>query len=304
MDKSATISSLKAMLLKDVAYLCRRRDRVWSEPIVDTLRDIRKANVRAVLFGGTLRSLLLSRLQYRRFGRPRDVDIVVAGTSLDVLRERFRSIIVRETRFGGLRLERMNWQFDVWPLHRTWAFLEDGAKDAHFSALPRTTFFNLEAIAVDVWASPGRPRTIYSGNDQFFEGFMSQTLEINRQENPFPSLCVVRAFVMASSTKFAIGPRLAHYLTVNGPPLSDVELEEVQLKHYGRIRCEVGTMRKWLEYVTSCYAQNSHSTISLPRHRQLSLWPEIEIDQSRLNFHILTDSRDDADCFAHSVEDE
>jgi len=304
MDKDATISQLKAMLLKDVAYLCRRRERLWSEPIVHTLRDIRRANVRAVLFGGTLRSLLLSRLQDQRFGRPRDVDIVVAGTSLDALREKFRSIITRETRFGGLRLERMNWQFDVWPLHRTWAFLEDGTQEPHFSALPGTTFFNLEAIAVDVWVSPGRSRTIYSGNDQFFEGIMSQTIEINRQENPFPSLCVVRAFVMASSTRFAIGPRLAHYLTVNGPALSDVELEEMQMKHYGRIRCEVSTMRKWLEYVSSCYAQNSHSPITLPMHKQLRLWPEIEADRSRLNFHVLMDPRDGANCFAHSMEDE
>jgi hypothetical protein len=91
MDKHARISRLKAMLLKDVASLCSRRDRLWSEPIVHTLQDIRRANVRAVLFGGTLRSLLLSRLQNRRFGRPRDVDIVVAGTSLDALRERFAS---------------------------------------------------------------------------------------------------------------------------------------------------------------------------------------------------------------------
>jgi len=292
------------MLLRDVAYLCRRRDRLWSEPIVHTLRDIREANVRAVLFGGTLRSLLLSRLQYNRFGRPRDVDIVVAGTSLDALRERFRSNITRETRFGGLRIERMNWQFDVWPLHRTWAFLEDGAKDARFSALPGTTFFNLEAIAVDVWARPGRSRTIYSGNDQFFEGLISQTIEINRQENPFPSLCVVRAFVMASSTKFAIGPRLAHYLAVNGPAVSNDELEEMQLKHYGRIRCDATTMRNWLEYVASRYARNSHSPITLPRYRQLRLWPETETERSRLNFHVLGDSRADSGCFAHSTEHE
>lgn len=304
MDKAARISQLKTMLLKDVAYLCRRRDSLWSEPIVDTLRDIRSANVRAVFFGGTLRSLLLSRLQDQRFGRPRDVDIVVAGTSLDSLREKFHSIITRETRFGGLRLERMNWQFDVWPLHRTWAFLEDSNQEPHFSALPWTTFFNLEAIAVDVWVSPGHSRTIYSGNDQFFEGVISQTIEINRQENPFPSLCVVRALVMASSTRFAIGPRLARYLTVNGAALSDVELEETQVKHYGRLRCEVSMMRRWLDHISARYAQNSLSPITLPMRKQLSLWPEMEADQSRLNLHVLTDSMDNASYLADPVRGE
>ncbi len=292
------------MLLKDVAYLCRRRDRLWSEPIVRTLQDIRRANVRAVLFGGTLRSLLLSRLQDQRFGRPRDIDIVVAGTSLDSLREKFRSIITRETRFGGLRLERMNWQFDVWPLHRTWAFVEDGTREPRFSALPWTTFFNLEAIAVDVWVRPGRSRTVYSGDDQFFEGVMSQTVEINREDNPFPTLCVVRALVLASSIGFAVGPRLARYLTVNGPGLSDAELEGMQLKHYGRIRCEVGTMRKWLEHVSSCHARNSRSPITLPVPKQLRLWPETKAPQPRMSFHVLSDSKESADCLAQSVADQ
>jgi hypothetical protein len=303
MDKRTTISRLKAMLLKDVAYLCQRHDRLWSEPIVRTLEDIRRANVRAVLFGGTLRSLLLSRLQEQRFGRPRDVDIVVAGTSLDALRERFRSITKRETRFGGLRLERMNWQFDVWPLHRTWAFLENDQWEPRFSALPWTTFFNLEAIAVDVWVKPGQRRTIYSGDDQFFEGVISRTIEINRHENPFPSLCVVRALVMASSTKFAIGPRLAHYLIINGSALSDAELEQTQLKHYGQIRCDVGMIRKWLEHVSSSYTQNSHSPITLPMYRQLSLWPEIEADRAQLKVHVLADSGHDAQSLVDSVAD-
>lgn len=272
------------MLLKDVAYLCRRHARGWNEAIVCTLQDIRRANVRAVLFGGTLRSLLLSRLEDQRLGRPRDIDIVVAGTCMDALRERFRPVIKRETRFGGLRLERMNWQFDVWPLHGTRAFVEDNTQEPSFSALPWTTFFNLEAIAVDAWVDPGCSRTIYSGDDRFFEGVISRTLEINRQENPFPSLCVVRALVMASSTGFAIGPRLAQYLIVNGPALSDTELEETQLKHYGQVCCDAATLREWLEHV---YAREGDSSISLPIHKRASLRPDT--DRERLGTG-LTDS--------------
>lgn len=287
------------MLLRDVAYLCRCRDGLWSEPIVRTLWDIRRASIQAVFFGGTLRSLLLSRLQNQRLGRPRDVDIVVAGTSLDALRERFRSFITRETRFGGLRLERMDWQFDVWPLHSTWAFLEDRTLRPCFSALPRTTFFNLEAIAVDVWGSPGRPRAIYSADDQFFEGILSQTIEINRQTNPFPSLCVVRALVMASSVRFAIGPRLAHYLVVNGSDLSDAELEEVQLKHYGQICHDTTTMRKWLEHISWCYMRNSNSPVVLPSHEPLDFWSRVKPSQSQQNLHVATGSEGHTDGSVH-----
>lgn len=277
MDREATISRLKACLLRDVAYLCQRNDLRWNEPIVRTLRDIREANAQAVLFGGTLRSLLLSRLRKRRHvGRPRDVDIVVAGMNMDVLRERFRALITRETRFGGLQLQRVNWQFDVWPIQCTWAFVQDDTQSPQFAALPYTTFFNLEAIAVDVWPSPGRPRTIYSGDNQFFEGIISRVIEINREENPFPALCVVRSLVMASSTGFSIGPRLAQYLALKATSISNEELVDAQRKHYGRIRCQISTMRRWLDHVTDCYLQNSQSTVALPIPRQMTLWPEEE----------------------------
>ncbi len=289
MDKDATISQLKAMLLKDVAYLCRRDDRLWTEPIIRTLREIREANVRAVFFGGTLRSLLLSRLRHHRLGRPRDLDIVVAGSSLDELRERFRALITRETRFGGLALERMNWHFDVWPLQHTWAFLQDSTQFPRFSGLPFTTFFNLEAVAVDVWASPGCPRTIYSGDDQFFKGILLRMLEINREDNPFPALCVVRSLVMAWSTGFCMGPRLAHYLMLHGPAISDAELEDTQLRHYGRMCCDINTMRRWLDHVANHHARNSRSAVALPIPRQMKLWPEEEDKWSQLNLHILTE---------------
>ncbi len=74
-------------------------------------------------------------------GRPRDIDIVVSGANIDNLRDTFRPFIMRETRFGGLQLARQNWQFDLWPLEKTWAFTQDHCNDQDFEALPFTTFF-------------------------------------------------------------------------------------------------------------------------------------------------------------------
>src|SRR5438128_121469 len=148
MDRALAISRLKDQLRQDVGALYRRDDREWSRPIVETLHHLRRSNVKAVFFGGTLRALLLARLQQGRFGRPRDLDIVVSGASLDELRERFQHSVRRETRFGGLQLECMNWQFDIWPLEHTWAFQTQPELIPQFAALPLTTFFNLEAVAV------------------------------------------------------------------------------------------------------------------------------------------------------------
>ncbi len=280
--------SLKRALLKDVAYLCRHAERQWNEPIVKTLRDIREVGSGAVIFGGTLRSLLISRLFRRQPGRPRDVDVVVAGTTVAQLKERFRDGHARETRFGGLRIEHMKWQFDVWPLNRTWAFVRDNVVNPDFSALPRTTFFNLEAIAVDVWPTTlGCARKIYSGDDQFFDGILSRTLELNREENPFPELCVVRSLVMAANLDFIIGPRLAKYLTAHGRSISKNELNDVQRNHYGAIRYDGDILKKWIAQIAETVSCDGHSAVRLPVPRQLTFWPEEEAPTS-LHVHVLT----------------
>lgn len=274
MDRRTHITWLRKLLVKDVEYLCRRHNCGWMAPIAQTLEDIRRAHMQAVLFGGTLRSLLLSRLLHRRLGRPRDLDIVVTGTDLDGLRCRFRSLIARETRFGGLQLRRDNWQFDVWPLDRTWALSRDGVETPRFADLPSTTFLNLEAVAVDVWPGPGQRRIVYSGDDQFFEGIITQTLELNREENPYPTLCVVRSLLMARSTGFSIGPRLAGYLVLHGADVSDDELVETQRRHYGRIYYGPSALRVWLDHVAAQHARDTRAAVCLPRPRQMALWPE------------------------------
>lgn len=221
-------------------------------------------------------------------GRPRDVDIVVAGTKVEDLRNRFHKIVKRETRFGGLQLQRMNWQFDMWPLERTWAYQQIPSRIPHFETLPLTTFFNLEAIAVEVWSSPGRGRRIYSGDDQFFKGVLSRTLEINQEENPFPSLCVVRTLVMAASIDFAIGPRLAKYLTRHGLQLDDAELAETQLKHYGHVRHDPGILRAWLRHIDNHLMANADASIKLPLPRQQTLWSEDYHNRTRVSLCILS----------------
>ncbi len=284
MDRVTAISQLKERLRQDVGALYQRQDRAWSKPIVELLHQLRESDIRAVFFGGTLRSLLLSRVQNAKFGRPRDVDIVVAGASLEDLRDRFEHSIRRETRFGGLQLERMSWRFDVWPLDRTWAFRDMSDVVPRFAALPSTAFFNLEAVAVDVWAPPGKKRSIYSGRDQFFEGILDRVLEINREDNPFPALCVVRALVFASSTGFAIGPTLARYLARH-VSISNEELAEVQQRHYGYVRLPCDLMRGWLNRVASHVADRPGMPLAFPRHKQLALWPQKE--PAMVKFHVL-----------------
>jgi hypothetical protein len=267
------IHGMKELLRREVSRFCHHDDRLWKEPVVQTIRELRAANWRAVLFGGTLRSLLTSRLWHRRLGRPRDIDIVVEGADVSRLRSHFRRYLSRETRFGGLQLRRMNWQFDVWPLDRTWALVTDNVDQPVFDHLPRTTFFNVEAVAVEVWTDPGCARAIYSGDDQFFDGILRRVLEVNREDNPFPSLCVVRALVLAHGLHFRLGPRLSRYIAEHGVGLSDEQLEEVQSKHYGEIRLSSETLRGWTRHVARSLEEDPDRLVTLPIPRQAECGP-------------------------------
>ena len=264
------VELLKVLLKREVEVFCRRHDPLWAE-ISDTLTTIRQNNWRAVFFGGTLRSLLLSRLVHRSAGRPRDVDIVIQGPPPEILRKIFEQLIARETRFGGLQLRHSEWIFDVWPLERTWAIVEDRISHPDFADLPRTTFLNVEAAAIDVWPEEGQNRQIYSGDDQFFQAIIDRVVEINRPMNPFPELCVVRSLVMTSELGFRLGNRLAHYIAQNGIGMSVHDLEAVQEKHYGHVRLPGDTLQGWIRFVADALLRSNLQQLWLPSTTPLAV---------------------------------
>jgi hypothetical protein len=279
------VAELKQTLLREVAALSRNDGIAWKEPILGVLSELRHSNVQAVLFGGTLRSLLTARLFEGRRGRPRDVDVVVSGAPLADLEERFGSILSRRTRFGGLQLRRGHWQFDVWPVGDTWAFKHDQTTEASFAELPSTTTFNLEAIAVEAWPTGSRSRALFSGEDQFFEGILSRTLELNRDDSPFPELTVVRGLVMASELRFKIGPRFARYVREAGRSLTEERLDHVQGSHYGHARLDSRTLRS---LIVSVLREPGERVLTLPAVGQLDLWPDdADVPVPRLNVHFL-----------------
>lgn len=278
------VAELKQTLLREVAALSRNDGIAWKEPILGVLSELRHSNVQAVLFGGTLRSLLTARLFEGRRGRPRDVDVVVSAPLAD-LEERFGAILSRRTRFGGLQLRRGPWQFDVWPVGDTWAFKHDHTTEASFAELPSTTTFNLEAIAVEAWPTGSRSRALFSGEDQFFEGILSRTLELNRDDSPFPELTVVRGLVMASELRFKIGPRFARYVREAGHSLTEERLDHIQSSHYGHTRLDSRTLRS---VIVSVLREPGERAMALPAVGQLNLWPDDADGRApRLNVHFL-----------------
>lgn len=284
MDRQADVAELKSILRREVGHFCASGGGLWRSAARSTLLQFQENGWRSVLFGGTLRSLLWSRVYKGRPGRPRDIDVVVRDVDVDVLRSSL-SRVVRETRFGGLKVKRDSWHFDVWPLHTTWMFKHDPTLEASFDMLPYTTAFNLEAIAVQVWPErKGLPRLVFAGDDQFFEGLADRLLELNRADNPFPELTVVRALLLAQALEFDVGRRLASYIAEVGARVSSSDLNLIQLKHYGTVRQEADVLRHLIVHVDRSLQCGKGERIQIPVIRQLSLFDEMHQSDTTFRF--------------------
>lgn len=286
MDSTDTINDLKAVLRREVSTFCSSDSVAWRLPARQALWRMHESGWKAVLFGGTLRSLLWSRLYQNRPGRPRDIDVVVRDVQLDALRHSFEHIL-RETRFGGLKVQEKDWMFDVWPLDRTWMFLHDRAMQPSFDQLPHTTAFNIEAIAVEIWPEKGHSRMIFSGDDQFFKGIANKVIELNRPENPFPELTVIRALLLAQNLGFDLGQRLAKYVSNFGPGISLADFQSIQIKHYGVVREDAETLRESVDRVRRSLDSGVNEAIKVPTVKQLTFFDEDKYRPFRMRAYAL-----------------
>src|SRR5438552_3201470 len=176
------IFKLQSELLERIQYAFFNRRAKLRRTLVETIRSLKGCQFPAFVFGGALRDLMLR----RRRSLPRDLDIVVEDLRSPVFDRLFGPHIRRKTRFGGYHLSVHGWKFDLWPLAETWAFREGFVHDIAFENLPKTTFLNIEAIAVRLDTRRFRAREVYASG--FFEALLEKKIEINLEENPFPTL--------------------------------------------------------------------------------------------------------------------
>jgi hypothetical protein len=111
---------------------------------------------------------------------------------------------------------------------------------------------------------------------------MRRVLELNREENPYPGLGVVRALLLAASIDFRLGPRLSKYVADVGARMAPDEFEDIQAEYYGRIQQTGRTLLEWIR----CVADAVSESISLPLPWQLMFWPEeFEMPRIRVRIH-------------------
>lgn len=255
------------ILREHVSRFMTRTSRLRA-PLITALNRLAERNLPAVIFGGAARDLMV----HGPGTEPRDVDVVVDGSSVDELSEIFGDVVVRRTRFGGLSLNVRGWTIDVWPLMDTWGLREFHKGSADFEALTRTTFLNVEAVVVDLTPLSNRARRIHAYG--FFEGVQARTIDINLYENPFPDLCAIRALVTASKLKFHLTTKLANYILKR---FSETPLEQfvhIQLTHYGAAKLDVETMYRWSKIIRAQVGTQSSIHLPIQEPIQEKLWQE------------------------------
>jgi len=136
---ASEVASLRAKLNRFLADHSKKK-----VPLRTALRRLEEHSWTGVIFGGALRDLVL----FGNSETPRDVDVVVSGTNALELEQIYKDILHRKNRFGGLQLRPRGWLIDIWTLQDSWAFKEKLVQPANFDQLVRTTFLNVEAIAI------------------------------------------------------------------------------------------------------------------------------------------------------------
>ena len=234
--------------------------------ILSALYSQGKKDWRPFLFGGLMRDIFILGLRQG----PRDIDVVVAKGSSEELEQALRPYIRRRNRFGGFQLELGRWHFDIWPLQTTWAFLHERALDPRPENLPKTTFLNVEAVAVELQPQGGVGGVVESG---FFEAVRQRILDINFEANPYPALAAVRALATAARLKYSIAPRLARYIVETKHQFGVEALVAAQDSHYGFVRFRSGTIQLLTEHIHRELERCPTDPLRLPQEaKQMPLW--------------------------------
>jgi hypothetical protein len=235
---------------------------------ITVLKDWESRGWAPVLFGGVVRDLFV--LGSRRY--PRDIDVVLSNAGTDEVIGEFSGEDYRQNRFGGLHLNVARWSFDVWPLSKTWAFTTDASLSPSAENLPKTTFLDVEAIAVTL-DGPNKIGQIYSNG--FFRSVMERSIDINYARNPYPSLAAIRSIMTAYKLHFQISRRLAEYITLTISEAGIRSLVDAQEQHYRRVLFREADIGEIFKHFVNQLASDDRPRVNLPERywpRQLGLW--------------------------------
>ena len=231
------------------------------------------------LFGGIPRSLWMEQKSFVF----RDFDLVVSDESFEHFCSVYSSSIVRKNRFGGVKLNINNVDYDLWALSSTWAFRQGLVEDVSFETLPDTVFLNADSIVFELSPSQGNRRKVYEGG--FYRAMKEKKISIKLSENPFPELCVLRALNFAVKYNFSFSPDLAHYICEKLSSISINKFVETQISHYGRLLFSEEDLVSYRSIMESCLEKGLLNVDLFEKEEQSKFlyYSDLEISNSNDN---------------------
>lgn len=274
-----TFEALEARLRDDLTRALRRES-AWGDLYGEIFGIIRDNGLNCFLFGGTVRDVLINGVAHR----PRDLDIVFDESSFDQFSHLFAQSILKRNRFGGLKCVYKGVTIDAWPLQKTWAITKGFASGTDFDVLPKTAFFNLDAIVAEIAPAQWSQRRIFDRG--FFEGVKRREIECNLEKTDFPELNIVRGFALAQATGFSFSNSFCHFVVKHLSRIGADEIEALQFDHYKRVRLSGEFIAQTVRSVRDMLAHDSQATFepkfpNAPRLAQLQL--EMDPDPSWLD---------------------
>lgn len=232
----------------------------WCFRRYKALQRIREFEQYAFLCGGAVRDILLS--DSRNPTVPRDLDIVLGYADIKNVADSFSDCTKRWNCYGGVSIQVKDWSIDVWPLQKTWAFEKKYVEGKGFSDFPKTTFLNIEAVAIQLFCKKGKKREIYSKG--FFEAILDKTIEINLNENPNPHTCVIRSLSVAMKFGFAIGPKLARYIIHYTRQIELEKLLELYQARYKSTHLSINELHSCIKAIEEQLRVSAKDPVKLP----------------------------------------
>jgi hypothetical protein len=181
-----------------------------------------------LLFGGCVRDYL----DHNYEELPRDFDIVVKKDNNFSLKEYIKNTncFFKENKFGGFKIHLDDLTFDIWEIHKTWAFKEQKVEYKSYIDLNKTVFLNIDSIFYNLNSC-----NLY--NEEYLKAFRNNELDIILDDNPFPDLNITRALKYQSKYNLKFSSKLndffVKWLDKHENPLEAINhLKSIEIKRY------------------------------------------------------------------------
>lgn len=177
----------------------------------------KKTNV--YVFSGVIRDFLLGE---PNVDRVHDYDFVISGFNhIPIPAEVDGQLAYKRNKFGGLKISKDSYLFDVWDLEETWGIVNQRVKKPDAEALTKSAFFNFSAIVFDY------NKSNFIISKEFCDFYMSKKIDVVYKINPYVESCIVNSFYYAHQYGFGIGDSLKKWILESYSKNADYETTQV-----------------------------------------------------------------------------